>query len=196
LAAIYFEEQGNPVWFRFVRSHTQPGRKIGLIASRRPYDDPRTSSFYYRLQRMPVTVLNKRHMPYQFNQARMDLYNELFLTPKYEVKKLPGYTSQIASNPFKSFRQIPVRSRYRVLIQEAQFSIMYCIKGPVCRGQVALNVIDDRFWVMFANPDLINSQLDAAFLAKESDNLRLPSDSINTVVDLFSRRKYAKSEAR
>jgi len=30
---------------------------------------------------------------------------------------------------------------------------MTFIKGPVCRGQVALNVIDDRFWVFFLAPD-------------------------------------------
>lgn len=196
LAAIYFEEKDTPVWFRLVRSYTAPGRNLGLITSRRPYDAPPVSEFYYRLQRMPVTVLNKRHMPYQFNQARMDLYNELFLAPNYEVKQLPAYSSQVASNPFKSFKQIPVRSRYLFLLQEAQFSIMNFIKGPVCRGQVALNVIDDHFWVMFSNPDLLNSRLDAEFLAKESDNLRLPSDSIDSVVDLFAWRKYAKSEAR
>lgn len=196
LAAIYFEEKGKPVWFRLVRSHTQPGRNIGLIASRRPYDDPRTSEFYYRLQRMPVTVLTKRHMPYQFNQARMDLYQELFLSADYKVTELPGYTSDIASNPFKSFRDIPVRSRYLFLLQEAQFSIMNFIKGPVCRGQVALSVIDEHFWVMFANPDLLNQELDAEFLARESDNLRLPSKSIESVISLFDWRKYAKSEAQ
>ncbi len=196
LAAIYFEDNGTPVWFRLVRSYTQPGRNIGLIASRRPYDDPRTSEFYYRLQRMPVTALTKRHMPYQFNQARLDLYEELFLSADYKVTELPGYTSDIASNPFKSFRDIPVRSRYLFLLQEAQFSIMNFIKGPVCRGQVALSVIDEQFWVMFVSPDLVNQELDADFLARESDNLRLPSDSIESVISLFDWRKYAKSEAR
>ena len=196
LAAIYFEEQGTPVWFRLVRSHTAPGKRIELIASRRPYDDPRANKFYYRLQRMPISVLNKRHMPYPFNQARMDLYEELFLAPEYEVDKLPGYSSKIASNPFKSFMQIPVRSRYLFLLQEAQFSIMNFIKGPVCRGQIALNVIDEQFWVMFVSPDMSNPELDAEFLARESDNLHLPSDSIETVIDMFAWRKYAKSEAR
>jgi hypothetical protein len=28
-------------------------------------------------------------------------------------------------------------------------SILGFIKGPVCRGQVVLDVIDDRFWIVF-----------------------------------------------
>jgi len=196
LAAIYFENNGDPVWFRMVRSYTKPGRNIGLIASRRPYDDPRTTGFYYRLQRMPVTVLNKRHMPYLLDQARMDFYRELFLTPDYEVERLPDYSSEIASNPFKSFQQIPVNSRYRFLLAEAQFSIMNFIKGPVCRGQIALNVIDDHFWVFFIDPQSADPDLNADFLARESDNLRLPSDATRGLIDVFAWRKYARSQER
>ncbi len=196
LASIYFEENNNPIWFRMVRSHTKPGTNIGLIASRRPYDDPGTSEFYYRLQRMPVSALSKRHMPYLFDQKRMDFYSAQFLSADYEVGTLPGYDSKLASNPFKSFQQIPVEARYRFLLREAHFSIMNFIKGPVCRGQVALNVIDEHFWVMFVNPDLVDTQLDADFLARESENLHLPSSAIHSVIDLFAWRKYAKSEAR
>ena len=196
LAAIYFENNGKPTWFRIVRSYTKPGRNIGLLSTTRPYDDPRTKHFYYRLQRMPVTALKKRHMPYLFDQARIDLYRELFLTPEYEVKQLPGYSSEIASNPFKSFEQIPVDSRYRFLLAEAQFSIMNFIKGPVCRGQIALNVIDDHFWVMFIKPGNADPDLQASFLAKESDNLRLPSDETRGVIDILTWKKYARAEAR
>ena len=42
---------------------------------------------------------------------------------------------------------LPVRSRYRFMLEEAQFTLMGFIKGPVCRGQVALDVIEDRFWI-------------------------------------------------
>jgi len=196
LADIYFENNGKPVWFRMIRSYTKPGRNIGLIATRRPYDDPRTGEFYYRLQRMPITALSKRHMPYLLDEKRMEFYRGLFLSPDYEVKRLPGYSSEVASNPFKSFEQIPVKSRYAFLLQEAQFSIMNFIKGAVCRGQIALNVIDERFWVMFVSPDMIDPELDAGFLANQSDNLRLPSNATSTVVNLFSWRKYARSQAR
>jgi hypothetical protein len=52
-----------------------------------------------------------------------------------------------------TFRAIPVESRYRFLFDDALYFVMTFIKGPVCRGQVALNVIDDRFWVFFLAPD-------------------------------------------
>mgnify|MGYP000732865784 CR=1 FL=1 len=40
------------------------------------------------------------------------------------------------------------------LLDEAEFFIMNFIKGPVCRGQMALDVIQDRFWVFFIDPDI------------------------------------------
>ena len=51
---------------------------------------------------------------------------------------------------------------------------MNFIKGPVCRGQVALNVIDDQFWVFFVQPD---EKYDAGLetlLADESDLCACP----------------------
>ncbi|MEH6590289.1 MAG: fatty acid cis/trans isomerase [Halioglobus sp.] len=194
LAGLYLEENDKPVWFRLVRSYTAPGRNIGLISTRRPYDDPRTTQFYYRLQRMPISILDKRHMPYRFDQLRMDWYQELFLEPDYKVAGFPDYSSETINNPFRRFQDIPVKSRYEFLLHEAQFSIMNFIKGPVCRGQIALNVIDDHFWVMFVAPDEEEPEQNAEFLAREADNLRLPVTRTGTPIDLFRWRRYAKAE--
>ncbi|MBT4521452.1 MAG: peptidylprolyl isomerase [Halieaceae bacterium] len=196
LASLYFEDGDRPTWFRIVRSHTAPGRNIGLIATRRPYDDPNTKEFYYRLQRMPVTALDKRHMPYRLNQQRMNWYRDLFLSADYNVNRLPGYDPKKAANPFKTFKAIPVSSRYRFLLEEAQFSIMNFIKGPVCRGQIALSVIDDHFWVLFVAPNDSEPEQNALFLSQESDNLRLPTVATGTPVDLLAWRRYAKAEER
>ncbi|CAN0585803.1 unnamed protein product, partial [Ectocarpus sp. 12 AP-2014] len=129
--------------YTLVRSRTPPGEPIDIIASRRPYDDPGVEEFYYRLQLRPLTRLAKRHMPYALNTQRMARWRELFLEPDYSVPSLPGYGGDDAANPFITFQQLPINARYRFMLDEAQFTIMAYIKGPVCRGQVALNVIDD-----------------------------------------------------
>jgi hypothetical protein len=196
LAGLYLEEGEKPVWFRLVRSHSKPGRNIGLINTRRPFDDPRTQEFYYRLQRMPIAILDKRHMPYRFDQARMDWYRTLFISAPYEVDQLPDFSADMVANPFKRFRAIPVKSRYEFLLQEAQFSIMNFIKGPVCRGQIALNVIEDHFWVVFVNPRSTAPEQDDDFLDMVVDNMRLPSVATGTPVDLFRWRRYAKAEQK
>ena len=195
LANLYLTSDDSPLWFRIVRSSTPPERSLGLVTTRRPYDDPGVERVYYRLQRMDVTPLDKIHMPYRFDRARMERYRELFFEPDYTVRKLPGYATDVASNPFKSFRALPVQSRYLFLLDEARFTIMNFIKGPVCRGQVALNVIEDHFWVMFAAPDSIEPEQDAAFLSAESDNLRLPVTRTGTPIDLLAWRRYAKAHA-
>jgi hypothetical protein len=56
------------------------------------------------------------------------------------------------------------------------------IKGPVCRGQVALNVINDRFWVFFVDPDFVDSPKLNAFYASQTENLRMPAQEESTAL--------------
>lgn len=164
-------------FFKLVRSATPPGLPISPIATRRPYDDPAVKRVYYRLQLNPASIVAKNHMPYRLNQERMDWLTALFIDPDYKVEKLPGYDTEIAANPFVAFRDLPVGSRYRFMLQEAQYTIMGFIKGPVCRGQVALNVIDDHFWVFFSDPSNEDDEYVAEFLDQQSSNLRLPGEA-------------------
>ena len=81
---------------------------------------------------------------------------------------MPSYAPEPASNPFITFAAIPAESRYRFLLDEAEFFIMNFIKGPVCRGQMAVDVIDDRFWVYFLDPE---AETAAAALSRDADAL-------------------------
>jgi hypothetical protein len=201
LANIYFSSSFSGVgeqrqFFKLVRSTTPPGAAIEVIASRRPFDAP-GNKFFYRLQRLKTTVLAKRHMPYKFDQQRMDRWTELFLTPQYAVSELPSYDPVLASNPFVTFKDIPVNARYRFMLDEAQFTIMGYIKGPVCRGQVALNVINDHFWVVFTDPDSEIKYSTGEFLAREAIDLRLPAEQGSTALNPLSAwLKYSAREKR
>ena len=73
-----------------------------------------------------------------------------------------------------AFEQIPPRSRYQFLLDNAQYTIMTFIHGPVCKGQIALNVIDGQFWIMFLDPDHDLSVANPGFLKLYSDKLRMP----------------------
>jgi hypothetical protein len=197
IASLYFDEEGDAAsTYRLVRSRTPSGEPIDVIATRRPYDDPGVERFYYRLQPRPVTRTAKRHMPYALNPARMARWRELFLDPDYTVNTLPGYERKAAANPFITFEDLPVNARYRFMLEEAHYTIMAYIKGPVCRGQVALNVIDDHFWVAFVRPNLVDPEQSAEFLAREAREMRLPQPKGSLVVTLLQWRKYAKSQRR
>lgn len=153
LGHLYLSDETARQAYKLVRSSTPPGQAIAPIATRRPFDDPGSAPFYYRLQRDLEPIVAKTHMPYRFDAARRERYRALFLKPRYEVAQLPSYEPTMASNGLASFQAMPSDARYRFLLDDAQFFIMNFIKGPVCRGQVALNVIEDRFWVFFTDPD-------------------------------------------
>ncbi|HSB95236.1 MAG TPA: fatty acid cis/trans isomerase, partial [Spongiibacteraceae bacterium] len=125
---------------------------------------------------------------------RMARWRELFLQASYKIDRLPSYATEVASNPFVAFAALPVQSRYRFMLDEAAYFLTSFVKGPVCRGQIALNVLNDQFWVLFANPDL-PANVDAEFLAKESGNLRLPAEIGDQPLGIVHWNNYAALQA-
>jgi hypothetical protein len=67
------------------------------------------------------------------------------------------------------------RSRYQFLLDNAQYTIMTFIRGPVCRGQVAVDVIQDRFFVMFVDPEIDPSVTQKSFMEEAKSMLALPA---------------------
>ncbi len=183
------------LFFRLVRSHTPPGQTIDEIPTRRPFEDPGPGPVFYRLLRKHETVLAKTNMPYALNETRMARWQELFFAPIYEVTELPSYEPEVASNPFRAFHAIPARSRYRFMLDEAEFTMMSFIKGPVCRGQLAVDVIQDRFWITFVNPDSKILQAEDEFLSRVTDRLDLPAEG-GSNGRLLSWLRYARNQKK
>ena len=188
-AHLHFDGTNVREFYRLVRSDTPPGEPVGIISSRRPYGDP-AGPVYYRIVRHQGGVVAKSHLVYELSEKRMQRYKELFIEPEYEVASLPSYEAHVASNPIKTFAAIPVKSRYRFLLDDAKFFIEGFIKGPVCRGQVALNVIEDQFWVVFFDPDAEIMSSDDEFLNQVANYLASPSELEDNFRLLASRRHY------
>ena len=193
LGHLYLEGDGERYWFRLIRSNQPPGEDPEPIATRQPFDDPGDESVFYRLVRLDEAFVAKTHMPYRLDPARMQRWRELFLDGQAEPERLPGYDARTAANPFIVFRDIPVASRYRFLLDDAGYFVAGFIKGPVCRGQVALNVINDRFWVFFADPATHTAAADR-FLARHADTLALPAEDVSSL-PLASWSRYQAREA-
>ena len=182
LVHLYFESDENPQFFKLVRSVTGPGEPVQGIYKRRPFSDPEVERVFYRLIPVQETLVHKAHMPVALSEQRLDKWKAWFITPDYQVKKLPSYLPEEASNPFITFAQIPVKSRYQYMLDESQNTIMQFIKGPVCRGQMALNVINDHFWVLFVDPDNSFVENDNGFLQAALQNIALPAEEESTAL--------------
>jgi hypothetical protein len=199
LASLYFSGIADDTFFRLVRSRTPSGEAVDEIPTRRPFDDPSVARVYYRFVRRLERPLEKTHMPYALSTARLGHWKKLFLEPKYEVERLPSYAPEVASNPFRAFQLIPAESRYRFMLDEAEFTMMGFIKGPVCRGQVALDVIEDRFFVAFMRPDVPWMREETDFLAGVKQDLDMPAEGGSTALPtlwLGYGRQHAKYVAK
>ena len=192
LAHLYFDNLPEHLFFELVRSKTPPGQPIEFIASRRPFDDPQVARVYYRLRPVRGTLLSKTHMPYALNDQRMQRIKGWFIDKPYPVRQLPTYSPEVATNPFVAFEQIPVQSRYRLMLDEAHFTVMSFIKGPVCQGQTAVNVINDYFWIGFINPDHALQETQN-FLANALKHVELPIDK-QRLSSLLKWRSYSQQE--
>jgi hypothetical protein len=195
LGHLVFEDDAHHQSFRLVRSTTAPGKPVVPVATRRPYEDPGVARVYYRLEPERETILAKTHMPYRLSAQRMAKYRGWFLDPAYVVQALPSYGDEQASNPFLTFAAIPPESRYRFLLDEAEFFIMNFIKGPVCRGQMALDVIQDRFWVFFMDPKSGSGAADAELAARLASKMRLPASYGSDSPALFAWLEMARQES-
>jgi len=192
LAHLYFSdiETGGeqPLFFRLLRSTTPPGEAINEVATRRPYEDPKTK-IYYRLKLESGSILAKTHMPYALNTERADKWDKLFYNNDFTVETLPDYKD---SNPFIIFQAIPSNARYQFLLDEAYFTISGFIKGAVCRGNIALSVINDKFWVYFAKPNFTHSDEGEKFIASQAKNLSLPSEKNSETFSIRNWLYHAK----
>jgi hypothetical protein len=198
LAHLHFAEAADakdpPQFYKLIRSSTPPGQPPAIIATRRPYDDPGVERPYYRLVPEREAIVAKLHLPYRLDAARMVRWTELFHDADYAVTELPSYAPEVASNPFVAFRAIPVPSRYRFMIDESEFIMMGFIKGAVCRGPIALNVIDDHYHVFFLDPDAPTRLHDAEFLYKHADVLRMPAEASSNARPLATWVRQSRRE--
>jgi len=185
IAHLHFKGENDRDFFRLVRSTTPTGTAIDEIATVRPYDDPGVDVFYYRLKYVKSSIVDKSHVVYELSDKRVERFKELFIETDYKVTKLPSYEPVVASNPIEAFSDIPVKSRYKFLLDDAKFFIEGFIKGPVCRGQVALNVIEDNFWIFFTDPEKLKVNRDTKYLKAMASDFSLPAEKGNTL-NLFS----------
>lgn len=206
LAHLHLEGDAPRRFFRLIRSRTGPGTPADEIATRRPFDDP-GGPFFYRLVPLEGTILHKEHMVYEIGPERLERYQQLFLDADWTLAALPPYSSAAGGNPLSTFRAIPARSRYLFLLDDALYFVRSFIRGPVCYGQVAVNVIEDRFWVSFLAPDADLSVTDPSYLKKAIPILELPvaqsegkvSDRLKSFLQLgpvkyqeFRQSRYAR----
>lgn len=176
LAHVTFKTESNQ-FYELVRSSTDPGKEIDIIATVRPYDPPGSDQAYYRFRKIHSTIVHKTHMVFAMDNNQYQRVEQLFIKPEWvTAPHTMGYDSKDSANPFVTFEQIPAKSRYQWLLDNAHYVIMTFIRGPVCKGQIALNVVNDHFWLMFMDPEYDLSVKYPGFLKLYSEKLRMPSE--------------------
>ncbi len=198
LAHLRLSEAPENEFFRLVRSSTPPGQPISVIATVRPYDDPGTENFYYRFEKIYSTLVYKTHIVVELDDRRLARYQELFIdTAWLEPPHSMPFDDKSGANPFLIYAQIPPKSRYQFMLDHSEYIIRSFIRGPVCKGQIAVGVIHDHFWVLFLDPEADQAVLHPEFLIHQADNLRLPTERgsdeklLATLSDAY-RDRYAR----
>ena len=195
LAHIYFQNGEPGHYFQWVRSRTPSGQPIDLIATRRPNDDPGTQ-VYYRLWPVQGVIVHKTHITYPFSAQKMARIKELFYAGNWQVNALPGYGPGRRANPFETFEAIPSTARYQFMLDNAEYFVRTFIRGPVCRGQIATDVIRDNFWTLFQDPDHDLYITDARYRGQATPLLAMPgqNDDVGSVLSLWRSYRDKRNE--
>ena len=173
LAHIYFDQGQSGQFYQLVRSRTPAPEPIEAVARRRPNDDPGTE-IYYRLRPINDVIVHKTHITLGLDDQKLAKVQAQFLADDWTLEQLPGYGTQRRANPFETFAAIPAQARYQFMLDNAEYFVRTFIRGPVCRGQIATDVIRDNFWVMFQNPEHDLYITDAEYREQATPFLSMP----------------------
>lgn len=195
IAHLYFEGGEPGHFFQWVRSRTPSGQPIDLINTRRPNDDPGTR-IYYRLWPVQGVIVHKTHITYPLSAAKMERVKSLFYSGDWQVSALPGYGPGRRANPFETFEAIPAQARYQFMLDNAEFFVRTFIRGPVCRGQVASDVIRDNFWALFQAPEHDLYITDPLYRGRATPLLAMPgqNDDVGSVLTLWHKYRDKRNE--
>ena len=186
LAHLHFAGGEPGHFFQMVRSRTPTGKPADIIATRLPNDDPGTE-FYYRLIPVQGVIVHKTHITYGLSAAKLKRINELFFASDWQADAVPGYGLQRRANPFETFAAIPAQARYQFMLDNAEYFVRTFIRGPVCRGQIATDVIRDNFWAVFQDPQHDLYITDPEYREEAKELLAMPGqlDSIGDTLGLW-----------
>ena len=195
LAHLHFQGGESGHFFQILRSRTPSGSPVEPVATRRPNEDPGTA-FYYRLAPVQGVIVHKTHITYGLSDRKLARVKQLFLADDWQVQALPGYGAQRRANPFETFAAIPPQARYQFMLDDAEYFVRTFIRGPVCRGQIATDVIRDNFWTLFQDPRHDLYLTDAEYRAKATPLLAMPGqlDAIGDLLGLWLAYRDKRNE--
>jgi hypothetical protein len=195
IAHLYFSDEKQPHFFELLRSRTPSGQDLIPVASTRPNDDP-GGAFFYRFRLLTDTIVHKTHITYALSDQKLEHYNQLFFATEWPAGTEPGYAEADRANAFATFSAIPARARYQFMLDDAEYFVHTFIRGPVCSGKIATDVIRDQFWVMFENPATERYVNDATYRKKATPLIGVPGQNSDLVKTPSEWKKYRDQRNR
>ena len=138
---------------KLVRSSHKCEDGIRPVQARNANSDPGVSNWYYCFYLDPSTTVYKNHIIYPLSGTQLAWLEKTFFAKPWAATEFPSFAADVATNPFKAFREIPILARDQFMLHDSRFFVMTFIKGPVCNGSIAVNVIQEQFYVFFQAPE-------------------------------------------
>lgn len=135
-------------FFELIRAKNTDGAEI---VTDRPYDSP-GAAFHYRLKKVTEAIVQKKHLVWRLNTARLARLRALFLDADWGREEIvvPAYGD---ANPFANFASIPAAIRSRFMMENSKIIVGAMVQGSVCLGVTATYAIRDHFWGWFLKPE-------------------------------------------
>ncbi len=159
---------------KLVRSSTRCEQSVTPVSARHSNSDPGVASWSYCFYLDPSTTVYKNHIVYPISTPQLAWLKSNFFKSPWKATEFPSFKDEIATNPFKAFNEVPILARDRFLLHDSRFFVMTFIKGPVCNGSVAVNVIQAQFYVFFQDPKHDLMVTDPGYAAAATPLMNLP----------------------
>lgn len=179
-------------YLKLVRSSSPCQVAVTPVRARQPNDDPGVKEWFYCFYEDVGATVAKKHIPYEMSLPKLNWLKRNFAQEAWTAKAFPSFAREVSRNPFVAFQDIPVAARYRFLLEDSRYHIMTFIKGPVCNGSIAVNVIREQFFVFFVDPAQDVMVQNKEF-ANQSESLLILPGNLNAKLGLVRAFKDFQS---
>lgn len=154
LVNFHFENSADANLFIMVRSATPPGEDVVPVKQHVHNGPVEEGQFYYRFMLLDQTgCVKSKHLRMHADQVKLDRWKEIFDEEEWTATGLPGYTERERYDPINIFKEIPVKVRYKFLLDNTWNLRGAIVHGPSCRGNQAIGSVQDQGWHFYENPE-------------------------------------------
>lgn len=193
LVNFHFEEKEDANLYILVRSVTPPGEDVVPVKQHVHNGPVEEGTFFYRFMLLDQTgCVKSKRLKMLGDEKKLARWKEIFDEQDWDATRLPGFSERERYDPINIFAEIPVKARYKFLLDNSWNIRGAIVHGPSCRGNQAIGSVQDQGWHFYEDPETSLYVNDPEYRAMVDPLLSFYIDKTRIHDALVTRHEYVE----